>query len=291
MESQNVFVKKPRKNIVKPTFLKKDYWIKKFINTKIGVIPVIFDSLNFKDKFGEIKARLGINRNNYKVAPGIYAIGNPDENSQVLVTANYKLTFDKLRKELSEMSLWIVVLDTKGINVWCAAGKGTFGTEELIKRVKLTKIKELINHNTIILPQLGAPGINQQKVIKETGLKIKYGPVYAKDIKKYIENNFEKSNEMKKINFNIVDRVILTPIELNATIIPNLIIISVLFVLNLISQRNFSNKFIFDYLPFLFASVTGGFLFPILLPFLPSLICYKRCFFRINLYYNCVFNG
>jgi len=32
-------------------------------------------------------------------------------------------------------NLWILILDTKGVNVWCAAGKGTFGTEELVFRI------------------------------------------------------------------------------------------------------------------------------------------------------------
>ena len=66
--------------------------------------------------------RWSIGRNNYKIEPGIYALGSPDKNSEVLVTANYKLSFDTLRKNLTGLNVWILVLDTKGINVWCAAG-------------------------------------------------------------------------------------------------------------------------------------------------------------------------
>ncbi len=269
MDNQNILIPKKNNNSARDFFKKKPYWIKKYINTKIGIIPVIEESLVFKDILGEIKARIGINRHNYKINPGLYAIGTPDENSPVLVTANYKLTFDKLRKELCGLSFWIIVLDTKGINVWCAAGKGTFGTDELIKRIKLTRIKELINRNTIILPQLGAPGVDSFKALKNTGLKVKYGPVYAKDIRTYVENNFTKSQSMSRINFRLIDRIILTPIELNTTIIPNLIIIAVLFLLNLIAQNGFTNRFIFDYLPFLLATIVGGFLFPVALPYIP----------------------
>lgn len=67
----------------------------------------------------------------YTIDPGLYALGNPDESSPVLVTANYKLTFDRLRQSLPKLDAWVLVLDTKGINVWCAAGKGTFGTGEV----------------------------------------------------------------------------------------------------------------------------------------------------------------
>jgi len=92
--------------------------------------------LTFADIVGSWKARWGINRMNFRVEPGLYSAGNPDSSSPVLVTANYKMSFDSLRKELNELDAWILVLDTKGINVWCAAGKGTFGTQELINRIK-----------------------------------------------------------------------------------------------------------------------------------------------------------
>ena len=72
---------------------------------------------------------------NYTVNPGLCRVGNPDDASPALVTANYKMSFDRLRKELSGLDAWIMVLDTKGINVWCAAGKGTFGTEEAVRKI------------------------------------------------------------------------------------------------------------------------------------------------------------
>ena len=50
-----------------------------------------------------------------------------------------KLSFDILRRELKGLNAWVLVLDTKSINVWCAAGKGTFSTNELISRMSATK--------------------------------------------------------------------------------------------------------------------------------------------------------
>ena len=82
----------------------------------------------------------------YKISPGLYAVGNPDHTSPVLVSANYKLTFDKMRKELSELDCWLLILDTKGINVWCAAGKGTFGTNELVRRISKTRLSKIVSH-------------------------------------------------------------------------------------------------------------------------------------------------
>jgi CO dehydrogenase/acetyl-CoA synthase gamma subunit (corrinoid Fe-S protein) len=95
---------------------------------------------------------------NYTVEPGLYSIGDPDESSPVLVTANYRLTCDQLRKAMEKSSVWVLVINTKGINVWCAAGKGTFGTSELINRIKCTGLESIVKHKSLILPQLGAAG-------------------------------------------------------------------------------------------------------------------------------------
>lgn len=122
---------------------KNKQWITGEISTSQGTAPQISTKLTPEDIWGTCKVRFGINRMNYKVNPGIYAVGTPNENSPVLVTANYKLTFDSLRKELKGLNLWIMVLDTKGINVWCAAGKGTFGTKELVNRISKVKLLKL----------------------------------------------------------------------------------------------------------------------------------------------------
>ncbi|RXM20875.1 acetyl-CoA synthase subunit gamma, partial [Citrobacter sp. AAK_AS5] len=85
---------------------------------------------------GRWRVRWNIKRMDYRVAPGLYAVGEPTADSPVLVTANYKLTFDGLRSELGGVDAWMLVLDTLGVNVWCAAGKGTFSTAELARRVR-----------------------------------------------------------------------------------------------------------------------------------------------------------
>jgi hypothetical protein len=99
-------------------------------------IPSVSADWSYKDYLGTVKVRWDIGRNNYSVAPGLYKIGNPNSESDVFVSANYKLSFDILRKNLKGLNAWILVIDTKGVNVWCAAGKGTFSTENIFKEVK-----------------------------------------------------------------------------------------------------------------------------------------------------------
>ncbi|OHD16550.1 MAG: hypothetical protein A2086_03585 [Spirochaetes bacterium GWD1_27_9] len=234
-------------------------------------IPEISTKIDFSDIFGEIKARWGINRMNYQITPDIYCIGNPTKDSPVFVTANYKLSLDKLRKELVGLDCFILVLDTKGINVWCAAGKGTFGTEELIQRINKVNLSQIVNHKTLILPQLGAVGVSYMDIKKQTGFNVIYGPVLAKDIKPFLLNNYNKTKEMRTVNFTFKDRITVAPIEFVATIYLNLIVLAIFTLFNLIfytKQAHF--KIWLDFIPFFTAIISGTFLIPILLPYIPG---------------------
>ena len=151
---------------------------------------------------------------NYTVSPGLYALGSPDPDAPVLVTANYKMSFDKLREAMRGWDAWILVLDTKGINVWCAAGAGTFGTKELVRRVKETRLPEIVNHRVLILPQLGAPGVAAHEVKKNSGFKVRYGPIRATDLPAFLEAGMKATPEMRQKTFTLRERAELIPIEL-----------------------------------------------------------------------------
>ena len=204
---------------------------------------------------------------NYKVDPGIYAVGHPDEQSPVLVTTNYKLTFDTVRKALSDMNVWLLILDTKGVNVWCAASKGTFGTRELIRQITKTGLKQMISHRTIILPQLGATGVSAHEVTKATGLRVLYGPVRIGDIKEYIKNGNKASREMRRVRFPLKARLALTPIEMIHALKTSMVSLGILFLANLLLKNPFGWTDAYAYFG---ALVTGCVLTPALLPWVPG---------------------
>jgi len=176
-------------------------------------IPKVDTRLTWKDKLGAVKVRWGINRNDYRVNPGLYKVGKPDSQSDVFISANYKLSFDALRKNLALLDAWILVIDTKGVNVWCAAGKGTFATENLVKSIKSSSLDRIVKHRRIIVPQLGATGVAAHIVKEQTGFKVIYGPVRAKDIKTFIGAGYKASAEMRKVNFSFIDRAKLIPVD------------------------------------------------------------------------------
>src|SRR5512143_2401526 len=95
-------------------------WITGSISTPAGPVPRISSEWTRAEYWEHVKCRTSAYRNKYEVRPGLYAIGDPDANSDVIATANYKYSFDTVRKDLKGLNLWVLVLDTKGINVWCA---------------------------------------------------------------------------------------------------------------------------------------------------------------------------
>jgi hypothetical protein len=243
--------------------------------TSAGLLPQVSSALSFSDHWGTIKARFGTFRMEYSVTPGIYALGNPDDKSPVLVTANYKMSFDRLREALPQRNAWILVLDTDCINVWCAAGKGTFGTEELIGRIKSTGLSSIVNHRKLILPQLGAPGVAAHKVAKLSGFKVQYGPIRAEDLPAYLDAGSKATVQMRTMTFPLKERAVLIPIELNEVLKPFLIISPILLILSGIIGpagfwANVSSYGFFAVLA-LMGAIAGGAVFnPLLLPYLPG---------------------
>jgi hypothetical protein len=235
--------------------------------TLLGVVPRVSTELAMRDTIGAWRVRWGFGRMSYTVAPGLYSVGKPDNNSPVMVTANYKLTFDSLRKELSGLNLWILVLDTKGVNVWCAAGKGTFGTDELVHRIEEVKLGEIVKHRTIIIPQLGATGVAAHEVAKRSGFHVQYGPVRASDVKAFLAAGMKAVPEMRAVKFTFINRAVLTPMELVQTIKPLMFLFGALFILNALGLSRFGST---EFIALIGAVVTGCVLTPMLLPWIPG---------------------
>jgi acetyl-CoA decarbonylase/synthase complex subunit gamma len=153
----------------------------------------------------------------YRVEPRLYAVGSPTDTSPVFVTANYKMSFDRLRSALCGRDGWILVLDTHGINVWCAAGKGTFGTDEIVRRIEVVRLDRVVSHRTLVVPQLGAVGVAAHEVRARSGFAVTYGPVRAEDLPAFLDAEMTATPEMRRVKFTFRDRVALIPVELVAS--------------------------------------------------------------------------
>ena len=189
-------------------------WVTGAVDAAAGRVPRVATRLSWGDRLGALRVRANIARMRYTVPPGLYAVGDPTSESPVLVSANYKLSFDSLRRQLGGLDAWILVLDTKGINVWCAAGGGHFSTDEVVRRVEETGLAEVVSHRTLILPQLAAPGVAAHRVKRRSGFRVVYGPVRASDIGAFLRGGMKATAEMRRVRFPLADRLAVVPVEL-----------------------------------------------------------------------------
>ncbi len=245
------------------------------VNTSAGDVPQVGTRLRLADHVGTWRARWGVGRMRYAVAPGLYAAGTPTDESPVLVTANYKMSFDRLRSQLTGLDAWILVLDTKGINVWCAAGKGTFGTDEIIHRVAATKLCELASHRRLIVPQLGAPGVAAHEVRRGSGFRVVYGPVRAEDLPAFLAAGMKATPEMRRVHFPAIDRLAVAPVEFMIAGRSMLLIAACLFFLSglgldVFSWTRVATVGLCSAGLFLAACIASIVLAPLLLPWLPG---------------------
>jgi acetyl-CoA decarbonylase/synthase complex subunit gamma len=231
--------------------------------------------MTFNDQLGIWKVRWGFGRMNYTVSPGLYAVGDPGPDSEVLVTANYKMTFDLLRRAVTGLDLWILVLDTKGINVWCAAGKGTFGTDELVRRIESSGLSVIVNHRRLIVPQLGAVGVAAHEVKDRSGFRVAYGPVELADIPAYLTAGRRATPAMRQKQFPMGERAVLFPME----IVPSAKWVGIItIVMSVTGGLAGPGAFLADaarfglesFLLLSLAVVSGAVIAPLLLPWIPG---------------------
>lgn len=213
---------------------KKEHWIVGTVPSQAGPVPVVPTKWTWRDRLGAWKVRWSIGRKRYAVSPGLYAVGRPDDHSPVIVSANYKLSFDTLRSALDGRDAWILVIDTRGINVWCAAGKGTFGTAGVIRGIRWSHVTEIVSHRVVILPQLAAPGVAANEVTARTGFRAVFGPVRAADLPAFLDAGLQATPAMRQVRFDLPDRLILAPVEVVGALLPSLAALAVLGVVALL---------------------------------------------------------
>ncbi len=173
---------------------------------------------NRRKVFSGIKARLRIWYNHltgsYRSLPittGLYKVGNPTPESPVIVTANYELTYYTVLRALARdgIEAWVLVCDTNGINVWCAARGIHFDSNDVVQMVRLTELSDVVNHKELILPQLAAAGMNPPGIRKRTGFRVRYGPVRIQDLSEWmkLDKPRPKPRKMATVTFSLKERM------------------------------------------------------------------------------------
>ena len=138
---------------------------------------------------------------------GLIRIGNPDATSPVLLTGNFQLGVERVKRALRGVDAYVLIANSRGVNVWCAATGGLLTNHDVVSVLKTSGIERIVNHRTLILPQLAATGIEGRVVQRRTGWHVVWGPVRADDIPAFLDAGLTASPAMRGVAFPWTDRL------------------------------------------------------------------------------------
>jgi acetyl-CoA decarbonylase/synthase complex subunit gamma len=120
----------------------------------------------------------------------LYEVGAPNEESPVLVTTNFALTYFTVEGEVenSKVPAYIAVVNTEGLGVLNAYADDKFTAERIIKAVKDYGVMERVRHKKLIIPGLVA--VLKMEIQEETGWEVIVGPEDAAGIPAFLRNEW-----------------------------------------------------------------------------------------------------
>jgi NAD-dependent dihydropyrimidine dehydrogenase PreA subunit len=142
----------------------------------------------------------------FRLAPwgckvGLIEIGQPDRHSPVLVTCNYLLTVERVRRALQGVDCYLLVANSRGVNVWCAATGGLFTHHDVVSALKTSGIQERVSHRKVVLPQLAATGVEASELRARAGWEVVWGPVEASDLPGFLGRSGRKLPQEREVSF------------------------------------------------------------------------------------------
>jgi ferredoxin len=144
---------------------------------------------------------------NFPCELGLRTIGRPDSGSPVFLSGNYTLTVHRLLKRLRPFDCYLIVANSKGSNVWCAAGMNEFNEFDIIDAITVSRIKDKVRGRKIIAPPYAAPGVDAKEVLRQTGFRLVWGPTHFDDLPAYIAANYRRTSAMTQAQFGLSDRI------------------------------------------------------------------------------------
>jgi acetyl-CoA decarbonylase/synthase complex subunit gamma len=123
-----------------------------------------------------------------QVQPGLYEINGPTDDSPLLVTTNFSITYFSVANEVegSGLPAWLLVTDAEGMSVLTAWAAGKFDAERIAKTIKQLGVAEKFSRKRVVLP--GHVAILSGELEEELpGWEIRVGPREAVDLPAFMK--------------------------------------------------------------------------------------------------------
>lgn len=173
-------------------------------------VPKVATTLGWRDYVANVACELSLYSTFFRVEPGLYRVGRAGPTAPLFVTANFTLTFNLVRRALAGLDAYVLVIDTRGINVWCAAGAGKFDAREVALAHRAFRAAEVPHRGPAVLPKLAATGVSRPELEDVYGVAAAYGPVYIRDVPAYVAAGYRKTPAMSRVDWGLAKRMEVT---------------------------------------------------------------------------------
>jgi len=136
---------------------------------------------------------------------GLYKVGSPGNDSPILVTGNFELTVRRVCSAVKNFDCWLLVCDSRGVNVWCASMAGHFTTDSVLQAVQRTNLTERAEGRLLILPQLCASSVLPRVLESRTDFHVRFGPLNISDLDTYRKNPVDPA--VRAARFPVIARL------------------------------------------------------------------------------------
>lgn len=125
------------------------------------------------------------------VEPGLRSFGSPNENSPVMVTTNFALTYYTVASDIesAKVDCYLLVVDTEGISVESAIAGRKLTAEKVADALKEAKVEDKVKHRTLIIP--GRASRLSGEIEELTGWKVLVGPMDSSGIPKFVQEKWQ----------------------------------------------------------------------------------------------------
>jgi acetyl-CoA decarbonylase/synthase complex subunit gamma len=125
------------------------------------------------------------------VAPGLKVFGTPDENSPVMFTTNFALTYYTVASDIesAKLSVYLLVVDSEGIAVDSAVAGRKLTAEKIADAIKASGIEGKVKHKKLLIP--GKAARLSGEIEEMSGWQVLVGPRDSSEIPKYLKEKYQ----------------------------------------------------------------------------------------------------
>jgi acetyl-CoA decarbonylase/synthase complex subunit gamma len=126
------------------------------------------------------------------VEPGLRVFGTPDENSPVMFTTNFALTYYTVASDIEsgKINAYLIVVDSEGIAVDSAVAGRKLTAEKVADAIKASGIENKVKHRKLMIP--GKATRLSGEIEELSGWQVLVGPRDSSDIPKFLQEKWQK---------------------------------------------------------------------------------------------------